>query len=69
MSNHTSIGTGWLVRDGDGIKGTLTDLLGVETVIIGVPAIRDGVRGYVIEARVATMPAHLRMPWDEEAPS
>jgi hypothetical protein len=68
MSNHTSIGTGWLVRDGDGIKGILTDLLGVETVIIGVPAIRDGVRGYVIEARVAAMPGHLRMPWDEDAP-
>lgn len=68
MSNHTSLGTGWLVRDGDGIKGTLTDLLGVETVIIGVPAIRDGVRGYVIEARVATMPAHLQMPWDEDVP-
>lgn len=68
MSNHTSIGTGWLVRDGDGIKGILTDLLGVETVIIGVPAIRDGVRGYVIEARVATMPGHLQMPWDEDVP-
>jgi hypothetical protein len=68
MSDDTPIATGWLVKDGDGVRATLTDLLGVVTVIVGVPAIRDGVRGYALTATVR-LPDHLKLPWEEDAPS
>ena len=65
--DDTPFATGWLVKDGDGVRATLTDLLGTVTAIVGVPEIRDGVRGYALEARVLSIPEHLRMPWEEEA--
>lgn len=55
---------GWMVKDGDGIRAEMVDLLGAVTVITGVPAIRDGVRGYALTARVI-MPDSLKLPWEE----
>lgn len=55
---------GWMVKDGDGIRAEMVDLLGAITVITGVPAIRDGVRGYALTARVI-MPDSLKLPWEE----
>ena len=68
MTDNKPIATGWLVKDGDGVRATLTDRLGTVTVIVGVPEIRDGVRGYALEARVLSMPDHLKLPWEEAAP-
>lgn len=56
--------TGWLVKDGDGIRAEMVDLLGAITVITGVPEIRDGVRGYALTARVV-MPDWLKLPGEE----
>ena len=61
----SEIATGWLVKDGDGIRAELVDLLGAVTVIIGVPAMRDGVRGYAVTARLVSLPEHLKLPWEE----
>lgn len=55
---------GWMVKDGDGIRAEMVDLLGAITVITGVPAICDGVRGYALTARVI-MPDSLKLPWEE----
>ena len=38
-------------------------LLGAITVITGVPEIRDGVRGYALEARVV-IPDDLKLPFE-----
>jgi len=64
----SEIASGWLVKDGDGIRGELVDLLGAVTVITGVPAIRDGVRGYALTARLVSLPDGLKLPWEEETP-
>jgi hypothetical protein len=63
MSSNT-IATGWLVKHGDGVRAEMVDLLGAVTVIVGVPEIRDGVRGYALSAMVV-LPDELKLPWEE----
>jgi hypothetical protein len=61
--------TGWLIKDGDGVRAELVDLLGAVTIMTGTPEVRNGVRGYALVARLGAVPEHLRMPWEEDVPS
>jgi hypothetical protein len=57
--------TGFLWRDGDGVRGELVDALDCITVIVGTPAVRDGVRGYALTATVV-ISDQLKFPFEED---
>jgi hypothetical protein len=57
--------TGWLIKDGDGVRAEMVDRLGAITIITGTPEVRNGVRGYALVARVV-LPESLKLPWEED---
>lgn len=58
--------SGFLHKGGNGIIGRLIDAFGMVTRLTGVPAVRDGVSGYTIEADLIETPDFLALPADDQ---
>lgn len=56
---------GFLTRAGDGIAAEIKDDAGYVYALTGVPAERDGRKGYAIEMRVVRVPEWSALPGDE----
>jgi hypothetical protein len=59
---------GFLRRTETGVLVELTDEWGFHIELVGVPAERDGVKGYALEQSAMTVPDTLKVPLiDDEA--
>jgi len=58
---------GFLHRTDTGITARLTDPWGHVFTLTGVPAERDGRKGYEVEVKLTGVPRDLAVPGDEES--